>query len=58
MKWQDKLTKSERHHVYMATRGASTLQTFKAERGKKLKLEPVYGCCLECYEIAKKLGIE
>jgi len=58
MKWQDKLSKEERHHFYYATRGVMTIQAFKAARTAGLEKEPKYGCCLDCWRIANKLGLE
>lgn len=56
--WQEKLTKEEKYHVYNATRGIGTIEAFKASRAAGLEKEAIYGCCLDCWRIANKLGIE
>jgi hypothetical protein len=58
MKWQKKLTKTERNHFYYATKGRMTIEAFKESRKAQLELEPVYGCCMDCYRIAHKLELE
>lgn len=53
MRWQKKLTKSERHHLH-----CHTLREVKELREWQHKLDSTKEVCWDCRSIAIKLGLE
>ena len=62
MQWQKKLNKKERAHLKYATNGITTKTAFAEARKTQLEHARATGYdrepCFECWEIARKLGIE